>query len=513
MAPLSDRVRVVTALGDADVARLRDLVSEWRLLADLSFSDLRLCIPTRDGSGFLVAAQERPTTGPTALAEDEVGRQIPLGRYPLVDAACDDGRVHREGDPEWSDIVPVRAEAVPVSLGGRVIAVVLRTGSLVSVRMPSRLELAYQDSAAVLTRMIAEGRFPSEAQADLTDSPRVGDGFIRLQSSGVVDYASPNAMSAFRRMGLAGDLVHAHLGEITTGLVGDRRPAEESLSTTLSGRGFRRIEVETSEAVLTMRVIPLQPGGQHQGAVVLVRDVTDVRERERELVTKEATIREIHHRVKNNLQTVAALLRLQARRIAQPEARAALQEAERRIGSIAVVHDVLAGTPEEWVDFDEVVDRLILLVPDMAGGRHVTTSRHGRFGVVAGSEATPLAMVLTELVQNAVRHGFAEDVTALRTAPRGEGEERIEVHAQRSGSDLRMVVRDNGRGLPPDVDLTASLGLHIARTLLADLSGSLELCNAPPAGVDAVVRAAVTDPGSAPASPPDGGARGGRASD
>ena len=74
--------------------------------------------------------------------------------------------------------------------------------------------------------------------------------------------------------------------------------------------------------------------GEHIGALVLLRDVTDLRRRDRELVTKDATIREIHHRVKNNLQTVAALLRLQARRLDVPEARAALEEAVRRVGSV-----------------------------------------------------------------------------------------------------------------------------------------------------------------------------------
>ena len=80
---------------------------------------------------------------------------------------------------------------------------------------------------------------------------------------------------------------------------------------------------------------------------MLLRDVTDLRSRDRELVTKDATIREIHHRVKNNLQTVAALLRLQARRMTVPEARAALEEAVRRVGSIALVHETLSQSLDE----------------------------------------------------------------------------------------------------------------------------------------------------------------------
>ena len=117
--------------------------------------------------------------------------------------------------------------------------------------------------------------------------------------------------------------------------------------------------------MLILRAIPLRPSGEHIGALVLLRDVTDLRRRDRELVTKDATIREIHHRVKNNLQTVAALLRLQARRIDSESGREALEEAVRRVGSIAIVHETLSQTFEEEVDFDEVADRLRVMVAEV----------------------------------------------------------------------------------------------------------------------------------------------------
>ena len=106
-----------------------------------------------------------------------------------------------------------------------------------------------------------------------------------------------------------------------------------------------------------MRAIPLIEGGQRTGAILLLRDVSELRRRERDLMTKDATIREIHHRVKNNLQTVAALLRMQARRLPDGEARAALDEAVRRVGTIAIVHETLSQGFDETVDFDEVITR------------------------------------------------------------------------------------------------------------------------------------------------------------
>jgi two-component system, sensor histidine kinase PdtaS len=195
-----------------------------------------------------------------------------------------------------------------------------------------------------------------------------------------------------------------------------------------------------------------------------VRDATEIRRRDRALLSKDATIREIHHRVKNNLQTVAALLRLQARRIDSPEAREALEEAVRRVGAIAVVHETLAHTPGEKVDADEVADRLIALVRDMSlTSHHVSVTRTGSFGILPAEIVTPLAMALGELLQNAVEHGGGADVALL---PR------------RDDKNLVVDVVDRGPGIPEGIDPfgTGRLGLQIVRTLITEeLGGELDL--------------------------------------
>ena len=130
---------------------------------------------------------------------------------------------------------------------------------------------------------------------------------------------------------------------------------------------------------------------------------------ERELLTKDATIREIHHRVKNNLQTVAALLRLQARRLTHQPAGLHSEEAVRRVGSIAVVHETLAHTQDEAVAFDDVADRVMAMAAEVSTAEAgVRPRRRGRFGMLPAEVATPLAMVLTEVLQNALEHGLQD---------------------------------------------------------------------------------------------------------
>ncbi|GAA3666085.1 PAS domain-containing sensor histidine kinase [Nocardioides ginsengisoli] len=475
MPSLSAIARRHTDLDEADIAWLQLIQADWQVIADLSFADLVLWLPDGAGEGFWAGDQMRPTTGPTAYVDDIVGTFVPAGRRTLVDAAYELGRIAREGDPEWRDEVPVRVEAIPVRRNGRVIAVISRNTNLLGVRTPSHLEINYLQAASDLANMIASGYFPTEAQrSDHADSPRVGDGFLRVDAEGRVIYASPNALSVYRKLGLTGDLTGRILTDLTRDLVPPKkRPDEETLSAVLGGRAHRDTELGASGgpgdgASLIVRAIPLRPKGEHIGAIILLRDVTDLRRRDRELVTKDATIREIHHRVKNNLQTVAALLRLQARRIGSPEAASALEEAVRRVGSIAIVHETLSQAVEETVPFDDIADRLARLVTDVGSTTaQVRVRREGSFGTLVSEIATPLAMVVMELMQNAAEHGYDAG---------GSGE--IVLRAERHGTRLDVAVEDDGRGLPEgfDLDAATSLGLSIVRTLVeSELGGHLAL--------------------------------------
>jgi two-component sensor histidine kinase len=295
-------------------------------------------------------------------------------------------------------------------------------------------------------------------------------------------YASPNALSVYRRLGLSGDLAGLSLADLTRELVPPRRrPDEETLSAVLGGRAQRDTEIGTDTVSLIVRAIPLRPQGELIGGLILVRDVTDLRRRDRELVTKDATIREIHHRVKNNLQTVAALLRLQARRIDSASAKAALEEAVRRVGSIALVHETLSQSVEENVAFDEIADRLGAMVTEVSGvGGRVRVRRVGHFGVIPSESATAMAMVLTEILQNAVEHGYRPPADDDGAAEGLLGE--IVVTVRRDDGRLHVTVDDDGRGLPVGFDLEGStnLGLSIVRTLVeSELGGRLELGPAP----------------------------------
>jgi two-component sensor histidine kinase len=228
------------------------------------------------------------------------------------------------------------------------------------------------------------------------------------------------------------------------------------------------------EVAIVFHCVPLLERGVVTGLIILVRDVSDLRKLNRVLLNKEAAVREVHHRVKNNLQTISSLLRLQARRSDIAETRTSLLEAERRIRSIAVVHEVLSREPGEEVVFDEIVRSLVMLVEDTVLALHpVEIVVNGELGVLSTDLATPLAVALAELLTNAVEHAFTEfggvnnDHVGIVT---------LNLYQERGNAIAE--IRDNGRGLGKDfsLDVPTSLGLSIVRDLIrVQLQGTIEM--------------------------------------
>jgi len=460
----------------ADVEWLHLLVADGQLLADLAFADIVLWVPTPDG-GFVAVAHARPSSAATLFYRDFVGQQIKPEWKQQVTEAFETVQIVDTAAPDWYEETPTRVRAVPVvrrvsqsstrTVSEDVIAVLTRHSNLSEARTPSRQELTFNQCANDIFAMIASGDFPdlSAPSGPRRGAPRASDGLLRLDVDGIVTFASPNGLSAFNRMGFQGELEGESLAEVTTGLLRNKQHVDESLPLVVSGRAPWRTDIEARGVTLTLRTIPIKYRGERVGAAVFVRDTTEMRHQEQELITKDATIREIHHRVKNNLQTVASLLRIQARRAHSDDSKEALNQAMRRVAAIAVVHDTLSEGLEQIVDFDDVFDRVLLLVAEVASSHNTTVHpvKTGKFGALPSAYATPLALALTELVTNAVEHGLA-----------GRADGQVEISAKRKDGRLTIRVRDNGGGLP-EGKVGSGLGTQIVRTLIqGELGGTID---------------------------------------
>jgi two-component system, sensor histidine kinase PdtaS len=462
MATLGELCRQHTSLTRDEINHLKQLVSEWGLLADLCFADLLLYVPSTD-SEWLIVAQVRPATGQTIYLTDYVG--VPAdNERPLLAAAFETGEI-REGEIAVDQLPePARMLAIPVRCGGRPIAVLSREWSSRTGRQLGELERTYLGIFQRFAAMIAEGSFPFHGLVgDSSAAPRVGDGVMVLDEEARVRYASPNAVSALHRVGISANAVGMRLAELGFNdspvrlAYEDRMPVIEEFE-------------QTPSVTLLSRCMPILAGGEVTGGVLLLRDVTEVRKRDKLLLSKDATIREIHHRVKNNLQTISSLLRLQGRRLESPEAKAAVAESVRRIRTIALVHETLSREPGDDVAFLEIVRPLLRLAEEglQSPDRPVRFTVQGHGGRLPSTIATPLSVVLTELLQNAVDHGF----------PEGSSGGDVVVQLNPTEDHLNIRVINDGRGLDSRFELNKAtgLGLSIVRTLVTtELAGSITM--------------------------------------
>jgi two-component sensor histidine kinase len=444
-------------------SHLQRLIRNAGVLADISFADILVLLPVdRNCEELVVAAQQRPINSQTVHPSDLVGEVFdaahrPLAVLGLTTGELTDGGVLLMDEDRW-----IRTLAVPVGFRNETIAVLVREFSPVNQRAAGDLELTYFTVFRRLGQMIAEGTYPFPVEAREHDHPpRVGDGMMLLDEAGTVEYLSPNALSALHLVGIHDDPTGLQLSEV--GL--EQLAVRSAYATRLP----HTEEVERGGYNLTVRCIPLVEHGAVTGALALVRDITELRDRDRLLLTKDATIAEIHHRVKNNLQTISSLLRLQARRVAAPEAKAAIDESVRRIRSIAIVHEMLSHEAGDEVSFDEILVSLVKVVREvlLTPETHVDVRIDGSAGILPSEVSTTLAVVVSELLQNTVDHAFADGGS--------EGAAAVVISVNNTGSRLDLEVRDNGRGIPDDFDVEdlAGLGLTIVRTLVeSELSGS-----------------------------------------
>ena len=456
MSTLSRILDRVSKLSSSQRDWLHRLTGDWQIIADVAFSDLVLYIV--DGEQMIVAAQARPSTATTVHESDFVGgRPQEWFERKLFDVYDAGEQISFSDDDE-----PVDLRLVPVRHDEEVIGVMAMVTSQRGDRVPTEMLANYESIAHGLARMVERGQFPIDGSPSgyRHGTPRVSDGLIHVDSEGRALYASPNAVSHFRRLGVEQPIIGSVIAELVTGEFDGIQQVDEALPLVLMGRAAWMAEIERNDVVVMLRAVPLLHGKTREGAIILCRDISELRRQERELISKDSTIREINHRVKNNLQTVSALLRMQSRRADSKKIRNALETAQRRVSTIAVVHEKLSQTIDEVLDFDQVFVPVMRMVRDVAvTSNPVVTTFDGNFGQVSAEQATALGVVMNEIISNAIVHGL----------PNGG---HLDIKAVRDGENLHIEVADDGVGMKK---LKPGLGTQIVETMVAgELHGRID---------------------------------------
>ncbi len=299
-------------------AHLANVVANLQLVADMAYGDVALAVP--DAPGVLaVVADARPNTALAPFASSRVGRELARDDEPEAYSALATCEPVASDRRRAARGIGYTTAAWPIGTP-KPFAVVARDIAEQVAESAGAMERAFMDIAEELLDSLRDAPLADVRTGEPFATVRTaGDGVMRVDESGQIAYASPNAVNIMRLAGVDQAARRAC-----------RRPRCQAAASEsrrcLARAAAIAVDTEVAERVLGYRTI-----GLRAGALVLVQDMTEASRREAEIKVKDATIREVHHRVKNNLQTIASLLRIQARRSDSDEARRALAEATERV--------------------------------------------------------------------------------------------------------------------------------------------------------------------------------------
>ncbi len=488
---MMDKEVLLNQLNERDARLVARICHVIPLLADLSRADVLLGIPY-DNQHIQIIAHARPHSIAPVHRDSLVGQM-----FARTDAAAlfraIEARQYARGQREYPPSgtsegtpAPTVQEAYPIeNEAGQVIGgMLIETNLLESERLKRRSEV-FQRVLKMFQRNALRGE--PEGIEQLTPFGE-HDGIVVVDAEGIIRYMSGIATNLYRNIGYGEQLVGKPLSyletqddELVRRALATRRCLQEEHNE--SGRHWIKkvipvVRADRSALLPSMRVAPIL-------AFLLVHDDTEAQQRARELMVKTTMIKEVHHRVKNDLQTVASLLRMQMRRLKTEEAKAALGEAVNRILSVAVIHEFLSAQDTRAINIRDVAQRIVhqmqagLLDPQ----RQISFAVRGPNIYLPARQATSCALVINELLQNALEHGF--DLRESDKTTRGTIELTFEDH----GDAVGLIIHDDGRALPPDFSLERvdSLGLRIVQMLVTqDLKGQIDLQS--DHGVSAIVR-------------------------
>jgi two-component system, sensor histidine kinase PdtaS len=440
-----------TSLSDDDISILIKKSKTLQMIADLAQGNVFIDCATEDPQTAIVVAEAVPTTAPSLYKDRVVGKKINETYEPAVFKSYRTGKpvmVNRamthEGSHVCQNVTPIKNEQ-NATIG----MLILETDITSQVEQENEL--------AILSETTAEfGRSWDIVLKEQMIPDYLEEALILLSENGIILYANNFAVGLIQEHGLLStkQFINQDVLEVLPFVK----------ETDFSHRGISQREVRSMDKVFILRAICLPRKETDSKRILLyIRDITDLRDKERQLMVNQVVIKEIHHRVKNNLQTVASLLRMQMRRGVPEEVKQLYQESLNRISSIAAVHEVLSYSGIEKVNMNQIIQKITKgqtfysHQPDCLVHIHLNTEDIELFS----EQAVSLALIVTELIQNSMKHAF-----------KGRSEGNVTIQFRKSREMIELGIVDDGVGITQNTE-TDHLGIEIVKNLTHyDLDGT-----------------------------------------
>ncbi len=323
----------------------------------------------------------------------------------------------------------------------------------------------YDEFMSVVSQTTFQGMLvPQLQQPELYEGISLLDGILFFEQDGTILYANRAAKKLGDILGIDRRLQGTSIYSSTLKVGRIKKALEDRVGT---------IDEELyGDIALRQVMIPVVLGVKWKRGILVLQDKTELRKRDQELLVKNSVIKEVHHRVKNNLQSVAGLLRMQSRRSGSEDVKQALQDSIHRIESMALVHEIVSNFDEDYVALRSIIEELWRLLRQGLGSseQRIDMEYTGEDIIMSSHKASYVSLVMNELFSNLFKHAFKD---------RTEGQVQVDVRDVKDedhGDRLHITIRDTGCGLPDDFESTRQrrLGLQIIDNLVRnELDGTI----------------------------------------
>lgn len=428
--------RKYTDLSEEEIQVIEMMAGTLQPLANLEAADIFVDCPCKDKDAVVVA-EAKPEEVPSAYKNSVVGMLAKEENEPAVARTFRLGVATKYMKARTQENNYTIQSVEPIKYNSRVIGVLIREKRIKEDGETSEEWGSYEAIETPLNHMINENEW-------LTES--IDEGLLLVDYKGRVSFRNLYARELFQNLGYVRDILGQKYKNICLTEWSDTPEGADRIK-----------EVRCGNYYLRVRQIPLM--NQNIRFAVIIRDITWNREQEKNLILKSVAVKELNHRVKNNLQTIASLLRLQARREEKEETRQVLYESISRILSISATHQLLSQSGEACVSLMEVLENVRrnavqpFLRTDLSFNLEIT----GDNLVVDSEIATSVALAVNELLQNCMKYAF-----------KGRKEGHVWIRIEKGKIYSRLTVKDDGIGFDPEKIRSGSLGLNIVKTMVQD---------------------------------------------
>lgn len=449
--------KLCTDLSDSDIEVIEGIAKVLPIIAALVQADVFIDCLTRDPNAAVVVAEAKPSNVVSLYNQSVVGELALRENEPAALRTLQIGIDTRDLKAVTQENRIVKQSVVPIKNDlDKVIGVLIMEQDVTNDVNESNHVDILSETAEQLSQTLMNLR---DWDSEDTITYHSNDAIIMFNEKGIATYANPVAEVLYKKLGYKDNLIGMKFDNLALNGLAFQKFVNEN--------NFSVFEIDVGKLSLEVKYAITRRKGKAEGMIMLIKDITEMKEKEKELILKSVAIREIHHRVKNNLQTIASLLRLQSRRIEDEEAKGMFNNSISRIISIAVTHEILAQNGIDDVELITIIKKIGDSTTKycLPSNKKINMKVTGDSFSVNSDKAASIALVVNEILQNALDHAFYKRTDGY-----------IEVVIQKGIMYSNISIIDDGVGFDVKNINKESLGLNIVKGIVKDnLNGNFKI--------------------------------------